>query len=196
MKILSISPKVPIPANDGGKISIFGVLKSLHHLGHEIDFIAYLKDTPYEFALNELGKYSNPHILDIQTENNYWDMFLNLFSDVPYNISKYHRRELADFVKKYLNNKKSDVIHVTNLHMGWIVEVIKEIADIPIVLRQENLEMTIMKRFSDQQKNPFIKWYSGKQYQKFIKYEPGLCEKFDKCIMITDKDAAELNKLS
>jgi glycosyltransferase involved in cell wall biosynthesis len=196
MKILSISPKVPIPANDGGKLSIFGVLKSLSTRGHKIDFVAYLKDTPYDYAISELAQYANPHVLDVQTENNYWKMFLNLFSNVPYNVSKYHRSELEIFVKDYLKVKKPDIIHVTNLHMGWIIDVIREVSDIPVVLRQENLEMTIMQRFSEKQANPFIKKYSYMQYKKFIKYEPALCEKFDQCIMITPKDAERLNELN
>jgi len=196
MKILSISPKVPIPAYDGGKLSIFGVLKTLSKMGHEIDFMAYLKDTNYDFAQRELKKYCNPILLNVQTENSYWGMLKNLFSPIPYNISKYHRKELTKSIRNYFKTNSPDIVHVTNLHMAWIVDEIRKLSDVPIVLRQENLEMTIMKRFSEKQSNYLIKWYSFIQYKKFIKYEPFLCGKFDKCIMITQKDAEELKKLN
>lgn len=43
MKIISNSSKVPLPTNDGRKLSIFGVFKSLSELGHDIDLQLYKK---------------------------------------------------------------------------------------------------------------------------------------------------------
>lgn len=196
MRILQISPQVPVPADDGGRLAIYGITKYLHQKGHIVDFVCYRKHSDYDFSFRELSKVSNPTILDVQTDYNIWGAFKNIFSNVPYNVDKYKTKEMEDFLVSYLKKNKPDVVHVDNLHMAWTINIIKRFGNIPVVLRQQNLEMMIMKRFQDQQKNPFLKFYSGLQYKKFISYEPQICEQFEKCLMITEEDEKQLLKLN
>lgn len=79
--------------------------------------------------------------------------------------------------------------------MGWIVDTIRKFSDAPVILREENLELMIMKRFSQSQSNPLIKLYSYLQYKKLLRYEPKLCSKMNLNIMISKNDEAELQKL-
>ncbi|HRI45815.1 MAG TPA: glycosyltransferase family 4 protein [Ignavibacteriaceae bacterium] len=188
MKILQIASQIPLPANDGGKISIWGVAKYLALRGNEIHFVAYKKRTEISAVENELRKYTTPYILDINTDDSILGAIKNLFSRVPYNISKYHRKELKIFLIEFLKKNKIDLVIVNNLHMGWVIDVIKPIRNIPIILRQENVEMMIMKRFYEKQTNLVIRFFAYLQYKKFLKYEPNLSEKFDKCIMISQVD--------
>lgn len=192
MKILQIAPQVPVPLTDGGKISIYGIVKGLYERGHSIDFICYRKQSNSEYSIKELRKICNPYILDVQADNDFYGAFLNLFSEVPYNASKYITKELRDFLNDFLPGKKYDVVHISHLHMGWVIDLLRKYMSSPIILRQENLEMNIMKRFSNNQNNLFLKAYSWLQYRKFVKYEPTLCKKFDKCVMITDLDEERL----
>lgn len=194
MNILQIAPQIPIPPTDGGKISIYGIIKGLQERGHSIDFICYRKQSNYEYSFKELKKICNPYILDVQTDNNFYRALLNLFSNVPYNASKYITKELRDFLKDFLPGKKYDIVHISHLHMGWVIDLVKKYNNSPIILRQENLEMNIMKRFSENQGNPILRFYSWLQYRKFVKYEPALCKKFDKCVMITGLDEERLLK--
>lgn len=192
MKILQISAQVPVPRTDGGKIGVYGITKGLFDRGHQIDFVCYRKDSNYEYSIKELKKICNPYILDIQTDNNIFGAFINLFSNVPYNSSKYIKKELTNFLNNFLPDKNYDVVHVTHLHMGWVIDVIKKYLNVPVILREENLETMIMKRFSEHQKNWLIKKYSNLQYRKLIKYEPFICKKFDRCVMVTKFDEKRL----
>ncbi|MBZ0182344.1 MAG: glycosyltransferase family 4 protein [Melioribacteraceae bacterium] len=196
MKILHISPKLPYPTNDGGKIAIYGNLKYLKERGHEIYFVAYKKDSDLNKCIPHLETLADIDVLEVDTENSILGGILNLFSKVPYNVSKYHSQELKFHIISLFKKKKFDIVIIENLHMGYIVDTIKSISSIPVVLRQHNLEMKIMKRFSEAEKNPLLKFYSILQYKKFIKYEPELCEKFDKVVMITDHDKKEILELS
>ena len=192
MNILQISPQIPVPPTDGGKLSIYGSTKYLSQRGHSVDFVVYRKDSDYKKSYDALKQFCNPVILDVQTNNSILDAFTNLFSNVPYNISKFHKTELRKKVEELLSKKKYDIVHIDNLHMAWIVDVIKQQTDIPVVLREQNLEMRIMKRFAENQGNPILKKYAGMQYKKLLAYEPAMCEKFDRCIMITNEDSEEL----
>ena len=194
MNILQISPFVPFPTDSGGRIGIYGILKYISERGNSIHFAAYKKNTDIEWGKEKLKRYCVPTILDVQTENSIIGVLENLFSKVPYNVSKYRNLALSDFVKRFFAQNKVDIVHIDNLHMGWIIDEIKEISDVPVVLREHNLEMLIMKRFSENESNYFLKLYSGIQYRKFEKYEPALTKKFDKCIMISRQDEELLKK--
>ncbi|MDP4173873.1 MAG: glycosyltransferase family 4 protein [Bacteroidota bacterium] len=196
MKILQISPQVPFPLDNGGRIGIYGIAKYLANRGHEIDFVCYRKETDYNYAYNELSLFSKPEILDVQTENNPVKALLNLFSDVPYNISKFFSVELEQFLRKYFKNNNPDIIHIDHLHMGWCISILRELTNAPIALREHNLEYKIMQRYSEKAHNPLIKKYSDIQFRKLKKYEISLCEKFDLCTMVSEEDESVLKCLN
>ena len=83
MKILQIVPQVPLPLNDGGKLGIHGITRSLANRGHEIHFVCYRKNVDKDWAEKELEKICTPYILDVQTENKMLPALANLFSPVP-----------------------------------------------------------------------------------------------------------------
>ncbi len=196
MKLLFITPKIPYPPNDGHTKSMWGVIKYLSLLGHKIDIVCYRQNVDVTPLISEIEKYAKIYMLDVQTGNSIWGAFKNLLSKIPYNLSKYNLGELKIFLKEYFNNEKVDLVHVVNSHMGWTIDFIREYSDVPVVLRQENLELMIMLRFTEAQKNIFLKMYSYIQFKKILKYEPALCAKYDKCIMMSEEDEAQLLKLN
>ncbi len=192
MKILKIAPQIPLPLNDGGRIGIYNITKYLTDRGHQIDFVVYKKYSDKEAAYRELSKICNPFILDVNTEYSLVGVIKNIFPIIPLNISKYKSKTLEKFLVEYFQKNKVDIIHVDHLHMGWVIDILRELTNDPLVLREHNLEMRIMQRYSDRQKNPILKLYSKLQLKKFIKYEPELCGKFDASIMISEHDEKQL----
>ena len=196
MRILQISPQVPFPLDSGGRIGIYGIASYLAKRGNSIDFVAYKKNIDFEFANKKLSEFATPHILDVNTDNNLFGAIKNLFSHVPYNISKFNTSQLEIFLRNFFANSDVDLVHIDHLHMGWIVDIVRQLSNAPVVLREHNLELKIMQRFYESQTNPILKKYAKIQYKKFRKYEPYLCEKFDKCIMVSPNDEIELLKLN
>lgn len=195
MRILYIATKNPFPPNEGGKIATFGNLKYLGERGHKVSFVFY--SNKFDLDKNELQKFAHSiKPVDYDTSNSVLGMLKNLFSPVPYNISKYHSKIMKDVVLETLSKNKFDIVLIENLHIGFLVDEIKMNFKIPVVLRQHNLEMKIMKRFFESESNFVVKLFAKIQYLKFLKYEPQTCSKFDKVIMITEKDEEELLKLN
>lgn len=150
----------------------------------------------YKNHLVEINKFAKLHVVNILTANSITGAIKNLFSNVPYNISKYQTKEYEEFLTKHLATNKYDIIHVTNAHMGWAIDVIRKLCKTPVVLREENFELAIMERYYKNQSNPVLKLYAYLQYKKFLSYEPDLCGKFDTCIMISDEDENRLLELN
>lgn len=196
MNILQISPQVPFPQDDGGRIGIHGIFKSLSDKGHQVYFLTFAKTFTVHQANELISQIGIPIVIKYNPTNSIFGVFKNLFSPVPYNLSKFYHPELHQQIKRILNENQIDVVHIDHLHMGWVVKWVKENTSIPVVLRQHNLEMRIMKRFSENQINPLLGWYAGLQYQKFLKYEPELCAQFDTVAMISAEDERELKSLN
>jgi len=55
--------------------------------------------------------------------------------------------------------------------MAYYVKMVKENFDIPVVLREHNVESVIMRRYSQNETNPVIKAYASMQFRKIYKYE-------------------------
>jgi glycosyltransferase involved in cell wall biosynthesis len=195
MKILIITPKIPYPPIDGHKKSMFGVIKYLSLIGYKIDLVCYKQDENEHYA-KPLEKYAQVHLLDVRTSNTVVGVLQNLFSSVPYNLWKYKNTKLVKFLKKFLKSNEPDIIHIVNSHMGWIVDYLREFSNAPIVLRQENLELSIMEKYYQNQENLLLKLYSFCQFQKFLNYEPELCRKFDLCLMMSYQDEEKLKQLN
>lgn len=196
MRILQLSPQVPLPPDSEVRLGIYGITKHLAERGNEIYFAAYRKNADKIASERELSKFGKPIILDVNTNNNFGGAILNFFSGVPYNISKFKKKELVKFLRSFLKGNKIDIVHIDHLHLAWALDVIRNEVDIPVVLREHNIELKIMQRFYEQQKNIILKKYSGLQYNKFLKYEPSIRRKFDKCIMVSRHDEEILKGLN
>lgn len=196
MKILQILPKIPYPPTDGHKKSMWGLIKNLSDRGHQIDIIAYGKNEDREKYLSQISRYANLFVIDSNIKNSITGAVINLFSAVPYNLSKYQTKEFERFVTEHLTVNKYDIIHVTNAHMGWIINCIRKYCNTPLVLREENLELTIMERYYKNQSILLLKIYAFLQYKKFLKYEPVLCGKFDAALMMSREDEQRLLELN
>lgn len=189
MKVLYISPQIPYPLTDGGKISIYSTLKCLNNLGYDIDFFAYAKQTDKTKAKEFLENICKCYFLDIDTPYTIWGALKNLFSDLSYNIEKYHRYEILDNFDDYLIYNKPELIFLNNIHMAWLIDYFRlKLPAAKIFLREENFEAYIMKRYYQNTNNLFLKLYSFIQYRRLLKYETSITEKFDSVIMISKED--------
>jgi glycosyltransferase involved in cell wall biosynthesis len=195
MNILQISPQIPYPLTDGGKIGIFNITKYLALRGHSITMLAISTDRQ-PGDLSEVQRYCRLEIVYKNTRHSAISAIGNLFSSVPYNIAKRHSRDVERKLVELLTAQRFDVVHVDHLHMAHYGQLAKERYGIPIVLREHNVEMTLMKRFAQEQRNLFLKWYAQMQYQRLYKYEPVVCALFDKCLVITPEDEERIRSLN
>lgn len=192
MNILQIAPQVPYPLDAGGRIGIFNITKYVAVLGHSVDLVMYTQKEDNSKASAVLSEFCTPHFVKADTSDSPAGALANLFSEVPYNISKYIKREMLDKVTELIAKTEYDVVHIDHLHLAWLSEEIKKLKNIRVVLREHNLEMEIMQRFYENQKNPLLKYFAWLQYRKFRSYEPRLCGTVDTAIMITDVDRGKL----
>jgi glycosyltransferase involved in cell wall biosynthesis len=193
MKILQIAPRIPYPPTDGGKIVTYNTIKYLALRGHDITLICF---DDKEKKIPELEKYCKLISIEKDTKNNFLGYIFNIFSNIPYTISKYLSNNIKKDILDLLKKNKFDIIVLNQLHTAYYGFFIKEEFNLPVVLREQNVETIIMKRFYKNNKNLFIKFYAYLQYKKLYKYESKICEIFDRCIMITKNDEKIMKEIN
>jgi len=196
MNILQIAPRVPFPPDDGGKIGIFNITKYLSLRGHNITLVTFenLLDTKKDYL--ELQNYCKLFVVPKNLNNSIGSIVKSLFSNISYNIEKYGSKEMLQKVLELLETKEFDIVHIDGLHMARYGVEIKKFFDIPIALREHNIESIIMKRVSENAKNILIKSFTLLQYKKIYNYEKYVTSKFDECIVITKEDDFTLKKMN
>lgn len=195
MKIIQIAPRVPYPLTEGGSIGIFNITRQLRRNGAEILFTAVTpqKDADVPEELRRLCS----DIFVARTDQRYGLSLgmRNVLSGVPINVQKYHSRKILSEILAHFSKTSVDIIHVDHLHMAYYGLALGRVKGAPVVLREHNFELKIMQRFAETSQNPLYRAYAGYQVSKFKKYEPAICAKMDKCVMITDEDRRRLLEL-
>jgi len=193
MKILQITPRLPYPLVDGGSIESYNTIKYLALRGHDITLISLVVERK---KVPELEKYCKLISIEKDTKNNFLGYIFNIFSNTPYTISKYLSNNIKKKIRELLKKSKFEIIVLNQLHTAHYGLFIKEELNLPVVLREQNVETIIMKRFYKNNKNLFIKLYAYLQYKKLYKYESKICEIFDRCIMITKNDEKIMKEMN
>ena len=121
----------------------------------------------------------------------------NLVSPLPVNIAKYIDKRVFDMIETVFAREKIQAVLVEQLHMAAYGKFIAErYPATPVVLRQHNVESTIMNRFYKRQTNLLVKIYGWLQYVKLFRYESEIVSAFDKCLMLTRNDFNRIRSMN
>lgn len=193
MRILQISPQVPFPQSDGGKVGIFNLTKYLALRGHDMTLAAL--DVHGPEVVQPLLQFCRLIRIPHSNKNSVVGAVLNLFSDIPYNISKYQSDSLEHRLRTLLARESFDIVHIDHLHMARYGLLCRELAQTPIVLREHNVESVIMERFRSVVKSRLLRHWLNNQLARIRRYESEMAETFDACCMITDQDEKVIKEL-
>ena len=185
MKILYLTHLYPYPPNDGGRILTYNTIKNDFNQGFEV-FVVAFNEKKINSQLDDMAKV---HVVTKNTKNKKWGMFLNLFSSTPYTLSKYVDKRVIKVCRDILQKNEIDLIVIDSLHMAFYIDIVKKLfPGLPVILRQHNVESTIMFRFFQSQTNPIIRFYGKYQYYKLFNFEKKCVDKVDKCFAISEED--------
>ena len=194
MNILQICPRIPYPLHDGGAIGIYNITKHLAIRGHNITMITFSKDVaePPE----ELGKYCNLKIVHASTGHSLIKLGQSILWQLPYLVSKYQNHLFYKMVDREMNLVRYDIVHADHLAMAPYAVYLKKKYNVPIILREHNLETVLFERMSNYSLNPLSKWFSTLEGNRVKKYESRISEEFNFNVMITEDDENRLKNMN
>lgn len=195
LKILQITHQLPYPPDSGGRAGIFYLTKGLSNAGHRVHLASLASSNKPAFE-EELSKFCDLSVLYIDARNKILKMGLNLLSNYPYNLSKYRIPSFIKLLDSIASSFEPEIVHVDHLHVAYAGLYLKKKYGFPVVLREHNVETTIMERFYRTQINPIKRWYAYHQFKKLWRYEAWACGQFDLCLPITPIDEKRLLEMN
>jgi glycosyltransferase involved in cell wall biosynthesis len=151
-------------------------------MGHEITMLAFDRQETTEFG--GLEEYCDLLRVPHSSKNTLRGVFWNLFSFLPYNISKYHSEPFQYALKKLLKENSFDVIHIENLHMAQYLEICRSFSE-------QNVESVIVERYLHVSRGIKAR-YLTIMHRRIVLYESSAIAKVDCCCPITDVDRDRL----
>ncbi len=188
-KILYLSPQNVIPPIDGGKIGIYYPIRELAN--HFEIYFAYIDSSTIDTSNSYKDINVNPIRFYIDTNDSISKILKNIFEIIPFKMNKYFSKRFLQVLIELVREKKIDMIMVSHSHMACYALEIKKACNIPIFLREHNIEYQLVEQYVKYEKNYIKRIIAAWQAVKTKRYEINLWGKFDKIFFISDNDLNE-----
>jgi glycosyltransferase involved in cell wall biosynthesis len=199
MKILQLCYKMPYPMHDGGEYSLYhSALSLLTQEGIELKCLAI--NTP-KFMVNpsdlplEFREATNFECITVDTRVKPFHALINLFSHKSYFVTRFYSSKLRDKLISVLKNESYDLILLEHLYLCIYLPCIREHSSARVVLRAQNVEHSLWKRYLVAHTQWFTHWYLAIATRRLETFETEMCGKVDGIITLTDQDQKELKIL-
>ena len=197
MKILFLSQRFLLPMDTGGKIRTGKILEQLSKI-HEITLISnveYQKDEQYLPQINKLCSRFIPvpwKETKRYTVSFFIRLFLQMLSIYPVSALNDYSKTLKNIVEQEIANGSYDLAICDFVQSALMFD---NIAEIPTLLFQHNVESIIAKRHVERSQNIITKAFWWLQWKKMFSYEKKACNSFDTVIAVSEKDKTHFRKL-
>lgn len=189
MKILFLSPTVPYPLTDGGRIRVFNLLKQIAK-NNDVTLLA-LETQPTDAEsithIQNLGikvhLVPNSSTLPRISLNTLFSAF---FKRQPITVARYNVPAYREKLRELLSIETFDLVHYEMFHIAQFYSE----TDLPRVLSQQNVDSAIWSRLQGETSNLFYKFAYWTQQIAFQRYERVISPKFDAVTCTSDIDAA------
>ncbi len=191
MRFLQLTKKFPYPLYDGESLLISDFNKILKNKVDKIDLLAFNTIKHY-YKISNLPDIDNHY-------NNINEVFLdnrihpvaalkNLFSVIPYNISRFIQKDFNEKLTSILQENSYDFILMESIFLLPYVETIRKYSGAKIILRSHNVEYEIWQRIAKNSKNFLLKIYITYLAKKLKKYELKSIKNIDYLVTLTKRD--------
>ncbi len=128
MKIFVLTSRVPYPLEKGDKLRIFHQVRELS-INHKIHLCCLNTEKIHPSAKEELSKIcAELSIIPLKKKNIIWNLFLNLFSENPFQVAYFFQRNVAIKINKLIGSFNPDHIYAQLIRTS---EYVKNYHDIP-----------------------------------------------------------------
>ena len=179
MKILYISPKIPYPLSDGGKLRVFNHIKHLSKK-NEVVSLSFIKSKDELKNIEELKKYCSVETILLPKWRSLFNSFFGLFSKKPLRVAYFKDKRFRKKARRL--TKKSDLVIIQALRMAQYgidpKKTILDIVDTPSLQIRRALKS-----------ESFIwKLIWKLELPRIVKYEKVLSKKFKKLVFASEPD--------
>jgi len=188
MNILHICNKVPFPGRDGSSIAMESLIRLEALAGHRVIVLAL--NTDKHFVNNpsvpaELKSQVEIHSLFIKIKPGIKSLLSNWGREESYFASRFYLPEMAALVRKFIQEKKFELVVFDSLFSTVYFE---DAVGVPRILRAHNVEHIIWERHLQVMNNGAKKIFVNKHTDKLKEWESNIVSKMDGIWAISEDD--------
>ncbi len=196
MKILIVIPRIPAPPNDGGAIYVYHIIKHMVLLGHEL-VMASFESNRHKQNPEMMSKYCRLYSLSAHFKPyNIPSVIKSTFTRQP--ISIQHRMDvnLMNKILSMIPDESFDLISIEGIHSARFIGIAKSrYPNTPVIIRQANVEHSLLKRNANTARNLPVRWFLHDQSRLMKKFETHALLSADGITAISPVDRQEFLKL-
>lgn len=185
---LVLTPQLPWPLDDGGRLGLHQMIWSLAR-AYDTTLLSMVREdsssapTMPRWREPSLRVRTVPHTPPPQ-----WRAVLEgSFGRWPYTLARYRSRAFSRAVREEVARLKPRVVLINHLHLAPYVQ---DIASGLTVLREHNLETRWLQRLAASAPQPWVRAFAGLQARRMRRAEADLCGQMDLVLAINEEEAA------
>ena len=196
MHVLWLKTELLHPIDKGGRIRTYGMLRALKEL-HHVTYLTLDNGQAAPGAHEAALEYCHELIRVPFTEAprrspRFWsELAANLFSSLPYAISKYRSPDLRRALEQAVRERGVDVVVCDFLAPS---QNVPPGLGCPTVLFQHNVEAAIWKRHAEVRTNAISRAYFREQWRRMERFERQECRRFDRVVAVSRTDAEQIER--
>lgn len=197
INLLHLAPRIPFPADDGGKIGIFNSLRYFKKFNISNTFVFFSDEEVRKDYLDELKKYADVYIFNHSTKNTALRIAKSLINNESIYITKHNSPEFIEFLKEIIKRKKINFTYADHTCMAYSLDILRKEIGLNYSIKLNNVEWMIWKRYADN--IPFYnpkKYYIGIQSKLLKREEARLLKNSLVSFAITDNDFNRAKELA
>ena len=193
MDILFLAPRLPYPADTGGKIRTLNILKQLLKFAR-VHLVCFSFEAQDEKHKEEIKKTGALITLVPAQESSFLQKARNVcLGAFPHSIAKYDSSLMKTVLEKLSEDQRFDAVHIDHLHMAHYIKCFN---GIPCFLDEHNVEYKILERCAEVEKNSIKKILYRQQALKMKTFETAKINEFKGVFACSEDDQGILNALS
>lgn len=189
MRILFLSPTLPFPLTDGGRIRVFNLLKQIAQKNDVTLLALETQPTDKNSIVNVEQLGVKVHLVQYASKLpalSAKTFFSALFKRQPITVSRYDVPVYREKFKELLTTETFDIVHYEMFHTAQFLTE----TDLPSVLSLQNVDSAIWQRLQRETESLFYRCAYWSQKRAFQRYERVLSPKFDAVTCTSEVDAA------
>jgi glycosyltransferase involved in cell wall biosynthesis len=193
LSVAIVDEELPYPPTSGKRIRTLNLTIRLARR-HDITYICHRNRDPRE-ARRAAAYFAGHGIATVVVDRPvpaksgpafYARLAANLFSGLPYSVATHTSRALNDALRAHASAGRVDL-----WHCEWTpyAEALRGVGVGRRLVMAHNVESVIWRRYYETEANPLKRWYIGRQWRKFERFERRVLGKVDRTVAVSGEDA-------
>ncbi len=197
MRVLQLSPKVPWPPEDGGRVASRVLALSLLRAGAEVRLLSLnpAKHRVEAAALPDEARAVRLERVDHDTSLSVSGFLGSLLRGTSYNVDRFRSAAFERRVVAALAEERPDIVLLESLYLLPCLPALRRATRAPVVLRSFNVEHEIWDRLAPGERNPARRTLLAHLARRLRAYEVASLDEPDAIVPVTAEDAETYRRL-